>query len=98
MRSAAAVLAGLGAAAAPAGRLSVQPLSALGPRTTSVFHDPAVGPARSIRWRGGTGAIRVRIGEWPSGVYFFRVRGEHEGQVVALVVVRARRLGTARVA
>jgi hypothetical protein len=82
-------------------RLTVQPLSALparGGRRSSIFHDPPVGPARIIRWRPGTHTIRVRIGAWPSGVYFFRVRGEHEGQAVAPVVVRPPRLGTARVA
>ena len=84
--------------AAPGGRLTVQPISALGGRASSVFHDTAVGPARSIRWRGGTHAIKVRIGAWPSGVYFFRVRSAHDGQVVAPVVVRPARLGTARVA
>jgi hypothetical protein len=87
--------------AAVAHRLSIQPLSAhpsRGRGHNSVFHDPPVAAARSIAWRPGTGAVRVRIGAWPSGVYFFRVRAAGAGEVVAPVVVRPVRLGSARAA
>jgi hypothetical protein len=87
--------------AADARRISVQPLSAhpsRGRGHNSIFHDPPVGPARKIAWRPGNGAVRIRIGAWPSGVYFFRVRAARGGEAVAPVIVRPARLGAARVA
>jgi hypothetical protein len=85
---------------ADATRLTVQPIAAFSRSSdpyTPIASDPAVGRARSIAWRPGSGTIAVRIGRWPSGVYFVRVRSAN-GQVVAPVVVRPARLGQAQVA
>ena len=86
---------------ANAHRLSVQPLSAL-PRgfddRSSIFRDKPMAKGRSIRWRPGAHTIRVRIGSWPSGIYFFRIHADHAHDVVAPVVVRPARLASARVA
>ena len=85
---------------ADADRITVQVLSAVPASTNpkaSIFHDPAVGPARTVAWRPGAGTVRVPIGRWSSGVYFARVRSR-QGEVVAPVVVRPRRLGQASVA
>ena len=85
---------------ANADRITVQMLSAMAAPTdpgASIFHDPAVGPARTVAWRPGAATVRVPIGRWPSGVYFVRVRTARR-EVVAPVVVRPARLGEASVA
>jgi N,N-dimethylformamidase beta subunit-like, C-terminal len=85
---------------ADATRLTVQPIAAFSRSADSsapIAMDPAVGRARTVAWRPGSGTVIVRIGRWPSGVYFVRVRSAH-GQVVAPVVVRPARFGQARVA
>lgn len=85
---------------ADATRLTVQPIAAFSKSADEyvpITRDPAVGPARTIAWHPGAGTITVRIGQWPSGVYFVRVRSSG-GQVAAPVVVRPARLGEARVA
>jgi hypothetical protein len=85
---------------AAARRLVVQPLSAFSrsPRQDApIAGDHPVARARALGWHSGAGIVRVRIGWWASGVYFFRVRSAL-GQVVAPVVVRPARLGQASVA
>jgi hypothetical protein len=52
---------------------------------------------RTVTWRGGTGPVYVWIGDWPSGVYFFRLR-LGSGARPAPVVVRPTLLGTTSVA
>ncbi len=81
-------------------RLTVQPIAAFSKsadRYAQIASDPAVGSARTVAWHPGSGTVTVRIGRWPSGVYFVRVRGA-SGQVVAPLVVRPAHLGQARVA
>jgi N,N-dimethylformamidase beta subunit-like, C-terminal len=63
----------------------------------SIFHGPAVGRARTVAWRPGAGNVWLRIGRWPSGIYFARVRTPRH-EVVAPVVVRPARLDRAKVA
>ena len=85
---------------ADATALTVQPIAAFSDssdRHASIFDDPAVGPARTIAWHPGSGTVAIRIGSWPSGVYFVRVSST-AGQVVAPVVVRPAHLGEATVA
>jgi hypothetical protein len=80
---------------ADAGRLTVQPIAAFSSSSapgTPIDRDPAVGPARTVSWHPGAGTVDVRLGRWPSGVYFVRVRSS-DGQVVAPVVVRPAHLG-----
>ena len=79
-------------------RLTVQPIAAFSRSANPyalIANDPAVGPARTVAWHPGAGTLAVRIGRWPSGVYFVRVRSPG-GQVVAPVVVRPARLGQGR--
>jgi N,N-dimethylformamidase beta subunit-like, C-terminal len=81
-------------------RLTVQPIAAFSRSANPyalIANDPAVGPARTVAWHPGAGTLAVRIGRWPSGVYFVRVRSPG-GQVVAPVVVRPAHLGQAPVA
>lgn len=85
---------------AGAGTLSIEPLTAFAPargRHGSVFDNPPVAPAQSVPWRGGAGSVSVRVGNWPSGVYFLRVRSA-SAQAVAPLVVRPGRLGGGDVA
>src|SRR4051794_39394985 len=84
---------------APGGELIVQPLAGTtvgGGRSELVPQSPLAAP-RTIAWRGGTGPLYVRIGDWPSGVYFFRLR-LGSGARLAPVVVRPTLLGTSSVA
>ncbi len=81
-------------------RLTVQPIAGFSRAAdpyAPIANDPAVGVARAVAWRPGAGTVTVRIGRWPSGVYFVRVRSAR-GQVVAPVVVRPAHLGQAPVA
>jgi hypothetical protein len=81
-------------------RLTVQPIAASSKSHNSyapIADDPAVGPARTVAWHPGSGTLAMRIGRWPSGVYFVRVRSQ-DGQAVAPVVVRPAHLGQAPVA
>lgn len=85
---------------ADATRLTVQPLAAFSKSddpNAPIVNDPALGPAQTRAWHPGAGTLSVRIGWWPSGVYFVRVRSAG-GQVVAPVVVRPAHLGQASVA
>ena len=85
---------------ADARQLTVQPIAAFSKSPNPyapIANDPPVGPARTVPWRPGSGTLTVRIGKWPSGVYFVRVRSQ-AGQVVAPVVVRPAHLGQASVA
>ena len=85
---------------ADADRITVQVLSAVPASAdpdASILHDPVVGPERTLAWRPGLGTVRVPIGQWPSGVYFVRVRSTLR-EVVAPVVVRPARLDQASVA
>ena len=85
---------------ADASQLTVQPIAAFSKSPNPyapIAKDPPVGPARTVPWRPGSGTLTVRIGKWPSGVYFVRVRSQ-AGQVVAPVVVRPAHLGQASVA
>jgi hypothetical protein len=74
-----------------------------GTETTSVkardvMLGTAVTPPQRIGAASPGGAIRVRIGEWPSGLYFAQLRGA-EGKVgFAPFVLRPRHLGEAPVA
>lgn len=85
---------------ADATRLTVQPIAAFSrssSQSAPIARDPPIGPPRRVRWHPGAGSIFIRIGPWPSGVYFVRVRSAR-GQVVAPVVVRPAHLGRAAVA
>ena len=85
---------------ADATRLTVQTVAAFSRSAdpyAPIAKDPAVGTARTVAWPPGAGTLTVRIGRWPSGVYFERVRSAR-GQVVAPVVVRPAHLGQASVA
>jgi hypothetical protein len=85
---------------ADATRLTVQTIAAFSKSPdpyAPIGGDPAVGPALTVAWRPGAGMLTVRIGRWPSGVYFVRVRSR-SGEVVAPVVVRPAHLGQASVA
>jgi hypothetical protein len=85
---------------ADATRLTVQPVAGFSRSSNPyapIAKDPAVGPARTVAWRPGAGTLTVRIGRWPSGVYFVRVRSA-AGHVVAPFVVRPAHLGQASVA
>ena len=85
---------------ADATRLTVQPIAAFsraGNPYAPIAGDAAVGPARTVAWHPGAGTLGVRIGRWPSGVYFIRVKSARR-VAVAPVVVRPARLGRASVA
>src|SRR5881394_1722620 len=80
---------------APAGTLTVQPVPAtsVGGGRSQLTPQPSLAPPRTVTWRGGTGPVYVWIGDWPSGVYFFRLR-LGSGARPAPVVVRPTLLGT----
>jgi hypothetical protein len=85
---------------ADASTLTVQPISAApaGRRLDAdVPTDAPVAPARTVAWQPGYGTVHVRIGDWPSGVYFICIRTS-AGTVVTPIVVRPARLGRAPVA
>ena len=54
--------------------------------------------SRVVRHRRPTRTVLVRIGEWPSGLYYARLRAVDGRLGFAPVIVRPRRLGTSRVA
>src|SRR5213080_2880633 len=60
-----------------------------------------IAPPVALVWRGhrnAPGSVRIRIGDWPSGLYFVRV-ATHDGWAgYAPFVVRPRDLGTSRIA
>jgi hypothetical protein len=89
--------------ATDARRLDVEVLSFRNGQGTP---DPRTGaspiaPPAALAWRGhrdAPGSIRIRIGDWPSGLYFVRVT-TGDGRVgYAPFVVRPRELGTTRIA
>jgi hypothetical protein len=85
---------------ANANRLTVQPIAAFsktGSQGAPIAGNPPVGPSRVVAWRPGAGTLAVRIGWWPSGVYFIKIESS-AGEVVAPVVVRPAHLGQASVA
>jgi hypothetical protein len=84
---------------APRGPLTVQPVDGaeVGATRATRFAAPPLAPPRTVRWRGGTRALFVSIGNWPSGVYFFRIRATANARLVP-VVVRSRVLGQVRAA
>ncbi len=85
-------------------RITVEPISALPwpgqPHPwvpfVSVADDARVADARTVAWTPGTGTVAVPIGDWPSGVYFVRIRSS-QGTVAAPVIVRPKHLGAAPV-
>lgn len=84
----------------PVASLEVDAVAATPPpgvRAESIGREPALAPPRTVRLGPGTHALFVRIGDWPSGLYFFVV---HAGGATAYapVIVRPRVLGTADVA
>ncbi len=81
-------------------RLTVRPLAAFSGSSNPdapIASNTPVGPARTVSWHSGAGTLGIRIGQWPSGIYFVRVR-DTAGQALAPVVVRPVRLGRASVA
>jgi hypothetical protein len=61
----------------------------------------AMTPAVTLDWRGHRNApsrVRVRTGEWPSGLYFLRITASDGRVGYAPFILRPRRLGTRRVA
>jgi hypothetical protein len=60
-----------------------------------------IAPPVALSWRGhrnAPGAVRIRIGDWPSGLYFVRVRARDGRIGYAPFVVRPRVLGLNRIA
>jgi len=61
----------------------------------------AVAPPRRIPWLGkrhGPATVTLRLGDWPSGVYFARLLSSDGRRGYAPFVLRPKRLGTSRVA
>ncbi len=60
-----------------------------------------IAPPVQLAWRGhrnAPGSVRIRIGDWPSGLYFVRVRALDGRIGYAPFVVRPRVLGQSRIA
>jgi hypothetical protein len=68
------------------------------PKANDVMDGKPVTPVRVIGAVSGHHVITVRVGEWPSGLYFVRLRASGERLGHAPFIVRPRRLGTNRVA
>jgi hypothetical protein len=66
-------------------------------KSRDLIRGVAVGPRRWIGTRPVGTLVRVRVGEWPSGVYAARVLDGDGGAAYAPLVVRPRRLGQHRV-
>jgi len=67
-------------------------------RSNLVMNGVPVTPKRSIGSSDGRRVVSVRIGDWPSGLYFARLRAADGRVGYAPFVVRPRRLGEHRVA
>ena len=67
-------------------------------RSDSTMRGVAVTPKRSIGSSSGRRIVRIRIGNWPSGLYFARLAASDGRGGFAPFVVRPRRLGENRVA
>jgi hypothetical protein len=58
-------------------------------------------PPVALAWRGhrkAPGSVRIRIGDWPSGLYFVRITSRGHRVGYAPFIVRPRSLGTSRIA
>ena len=67
-------------------------------RSDSTMRGVAVTPRLSIGSSGGRKVVRIRIGNWPSGLYFARLGASDGRGGFAPFIVRPRRLGEHRVA
>ena len=67
-------------------------------RSNSTMHGVRMTPPTRIGTSTGRRVVRVRIGNWPSGLYFARLSAADGRVGFAPVVVRPRRLGEHRVA
>ena len=67
-------------------------------RTSTTMNGVPVGPTTSIGASDGRLVVRVRVGPWPSGLYFARLVAADHRVGFAPFVVRPRRLGEYRVA
>ena len=67
-------------------------------RSDSTMRGIAVTPKRSIGSSSGRRIVRIRVGDWPSGLYFARLAASDGRGGFAPFVVRPRRLGESRVA
>jgi hypothetical protein len=67
-------------------------------RSNSTMNGVPVTPPRAIGASRGQRVLRLRIGNWPSGLYFARLRAADGRVGFAPFVVRPRRLGEHRVA
>jgi hypothetical protein len=67
-------------------------------RSNSTMNGVPVTPKIELGSSGGRRVVEVRIGNWPSGLYFARLRASDGRVGFAPVVVRPRRLGEHRVA
>jgi hypothetical protein len=67
-------------------------------RSDSTMRGVAVTPRRSIGASNGRRIVRIRIGDWPSGLYFARLSSSDGRGGFAPFIVRPRRLGEHRVA
>ena len=63
-----------------------------------VMHGVPVGPQRFVATARRGSAVRVRVGDWPSGLYFARLTAQRGRMGFAPFVVAPRRLGEHRVA
>jgi hypothetical protein len=68
------------------------------PRANDVMDGEPVTPVRTLGAASGRRVVALRVGEWPSGLYFARLRASGERLGHAPFIVRPRRLGTSRVA
>ena len=60
-----------------------------------------IAPSAALVWRGhrnAPGSVRIRIGDWPSGLYFVRITSRDGRVGYAPFVVRPPELGTSRIA
>jgi hypothetical protein len=67
-------------------------------RSNLTMNGVAVTPERPLGRSDGTSTFRIRIGNWPGGLYFARIRASDGRVGFAPFVVRPRRLGEHRVA
>ena len=68
------------------------------PTDSVTMRGVAITRRRAVGSSAGTGTVRVSIGDWPSGLYYARLRAADGRVGFAPFVVRPRRLGEQRVA